>query len=111
MDDLVQSQPFMPPTSESTVRHLFVFGDLTIAFEKDLRQLLHTRQNPTLQSFFDHVSFAIREEVCLLSVQEQDWFPSFTDLIDLVANLDGTEGVPAMRFALLCVYQLGRFIQ
>lgn len=90
---------------------VFLFGDLTIAFEDDFRQLLHCKSNALLQSFFDQISQAFRHEFALLSAEEQEWLPLFTNLIDLMANIDGTIGSPALRFSLLCVYQLGRFIK
>jgi len=79
-------------------------GDLTLTFEQDLRQLLHVKDNANLQSFFDNVSFAFRQEFVSLPLAEQDWLPRFTTLVDLVANLDGTEGAPALMVALLCTY-------
>lgn len=102
----------MPPTHR-THHHsdIFVFGDLTCTFEDDLRQLLHCRSNPVLQSFFDQVNVAFRREFALLPAEEQEWFPRFTDLVDLMANLEGTVGLPALRFSLLCVYQLGVFLK
>ena len=90
---------------------IFIFGDLTITFEDDLRQLLHCKSNATLESFFGQVNLAMRREFTLLSTEEQAWLPHFTDLIDLLANMEDTVGAQALRFGLLCVYQLGRFIQ
>lgn len=110
MDDLVQSTSFMPPVDGTTQCHIFLFGDLTLAFEQDLRQLLHVKDNASLLAFFDHVAGAFRHEFSLLPAREQEWLPRFTTLIDLLANLDGTEGAPATRFALFCLHQLGRFI-
>lgn len=111
MDNLIQSAPFMPPISDTTKCQIFLLGDLTLDFEPDLRQLLHVKDNANLQSFFDNVSIAFRQEFAALPLAEQDWLPRFTTLIDLVANLNGTEGAPALRVALLCIYQLGRFIR
>lgn len=101
----------MPPIDNFQQCHVLLFGDLNIAFEDDFRQLLHCRNNATLQSFFDEASLAFRHEFALLSVEEQEWFPRFTDLIDLMANINGTIGAQALRFGLLCVYQLGRLIK
>ena len=91
--------------------YAFLFGDLTGAFEDDLVQLLHCKSNGTLQSLFDRVSSAYRQEFALLPADQQAWIPRFTNLVDLVANINGAMGAPALRFSLLCVYQLGRFIQ
>ncbi|KAL8896686.1 MAG: hypothetical protein Q9192_002952 [Flavoplaca navasiana] len=100
----------MPPIGGTQQCHVFLFGDLTVAFEDDLRQLLHCKDNAPLQSFFDQVGLAFRHEFALLAAKEREWLPLFTDLIDLMANIDGTTGSPALKFSLLCVYQLGRFI-
>ncbi|KAL9079181.1 MAG: hypothetical protein Q9157_001932 [Trypethelium eluteriae] len=105
MDDLIQSTPFMPPN-----REIIVFGDLTYSFQRDLQQLLHIKDNAHLADFFSRASFALRREFALLSQQEQEWLPRFTNLVDLLENVDGTKGAPALRFSLLCLYQIGRFI-
>lgn len=111
MDDLVQSQPFMPPINGPVpARRLYVFGDMTLAFKADLVRLLHIKENATLQSLFDHVSFALKDEISSLPADEQQWFPRFSTIVDLVEALDGIKGAPAVRFALLCMYQLGRWI-
>lgn len=101
----------MPPINDIERCHIFLFGDLTSPFEDDLRQLLHCKSNALLQSFFDQVNLAYRQEFASLPVEQQEWLPRFTDLVDLVSNLDGTIGARALRFGLLCVYQLGRFIE
>ncbi len=112
MDDLVQSSPFMPPIAEEMQScRIFLFGDLTISFEGDLRQLLHVKGNGTLRSFFDQVGFAFREEFGKLPASQQDWFPRFTTIIDLLSKLGETEGTPALKFALLSVCQIGQFIR
>lgn len=107
----MSSAPFMPPIENGQQCHVYLFGDLTVAFEDDLRQLLHCKDDAPLQSFFDQVSLAFRHEFALLAAKEREWLPLFTDLIDLMANMDGTTGSSALKFSLLCVYQLGRFIQ
>jgi len=106
MDTLVQSAPFMPP-----IRNIVILGDLTYSFHRDLQQLLHIKDNANLADFFNRVSYGFRQEFALLSQREQDWLPRFTDLVDLVENADKTEGAPAVRFALLCAYQIGRFVR
>ncbi|KAK4959985.1 Type I Iterative PKS [Elasticomyces elasticus] len=110
MANVGQLRPSMPPTAGTVPgRRLVVFGDLTIAFKDDLTRQLHLK-NATLTDFFDHSAFALKEEIGFLPADEQQLFPRFTTLVDLVDNLDTTAGAPAVRFALLCVYQLGRWI-
>lgn len=111
IDDLVQSTPSMPPIDTMQACQIFLFGDLTISFEEDLRQLLHVKGNATLRTFFEQVSFAFREEFGKLPANQQDWFPRFTTLVDLLSKLGETEGTPVLKFALLCLCQIGQFIQ
>ncbi|PHH79911.1 hypothetical protein CDD80_3498 [Ophiocordyceps camponoti-rufipedis] len=89
---------------------LLVFGDLTANFGDDLRCLLHVQDSEALQPFFDRVAFTLREEVGKQSTAVQDLFPRFTTLIDLVAKSDETEGSPVLRFCLMTVCQLAKFI-
>ncbi|KAI9779586.1 MAG: Type I Iterative PKS [Peltula sp. TS41687] len=102
--------PSIPGTMHSSIQ-LFLFGDLTVSFEEDLRQLLHVKESGALCSFFDQVSFALREDFGRLPASKQDWFPRFTTLIDLLSKLGETDGTPALKFALLCVCQIGKFIR
>ena len=90
---------------------VFVFGDLTIPFEEDLRQLLHTKGHGSLSSFFDRVGFALREEITKLPSRQQHLLPRFTTLVDLLFRVKESEGAPALKFALLCLYQIGQFIR
>ena len=93
------------------MRTILVFGDLTYSFQRDLQQLIHVRGDANLSDFFIRVSFALRHEFASLPQIEQQWLPNFTELADLLENFDHTKGAPALRFALLCVYQIGRFIR
>lgn len=106
MNNVVQSAPFMPP-----IRTIIIFGDLTYSFQRDLQQLIHLRGNANLSDFFTRVSFAFRHEFASLPQLEQEWLPRFTELADLLENVNQTEGAPALRFALLSLYQIGRFIR
>ncbi|KAF2688360.1 conidial yellow pigment biosynthesis polyketide synthase [Lentithecium fluviatile CBS 122367] len=105
MADFVQSGVMMPP-----INNIIVFGDLTQGFRKGLVQLLHVKGSPCLVEFLARASFALRSEISALSRREQELLPRFTDLLDLVENNDKVEGECATQFALLCLYQLGRFI-
>lgn len=101
----------MHPSNIMEYCQVFLFGDLTIPFEEDLRQLLHTKGNGSLSSFFDQVGFAFREEFGKLASRQQYLLPSFTTLIDLLFKLEESKGAPALKFALLCLYQIGQFIR
>ena len=106
MNNVIQSAPFMPP-----IRTIIVFGDLTYNYQRDLQQLIHVKGNANLAEYLTRVSFAFRHEFASLPQLEQEWLPRFTELADLLENVSMTEGAPAVRFALLCVYQIGRFIR
>ncbi|KAL9618840.1 MAG: hypothetical protein Q9160_006499 [Pyrenula sp. 1 TL-2023] len=62
----------MSPTDVPIQRNIFLFGDLTIAFEQELRQLLHIRDNASLRDLFDRVNWAFRHEFSKLPAHEQD---------------------------------------
>ena len=93
------------------MKTIVVFGDLTYSYLRELKQLIHIRGNASLSDFFTRVSFAFRHEFASLPLLEQNWLPRFTELADLLENVNQTEGAPALRFALLSVYQIGRFIR
>ncbi|RMZ77064.1 hypothetical protein DV738_g4567, partial [Chaetothyriales sp. CBS 135597] len=96
----------MPNTTQ-----IYLFGDLTVPFESDLCLLLHIKDNPLLKSFFEKVAFALREEIANLSAEQQAWLPRFTTLVDILPNLEGKIGSPVLRFALLCIHEIGLFIK
>ena len=101
----------MHPSNIMESCQVFLFGDLTVPFEEDLRQLLHIKDNGSLSSFFDQVGFAFREEFGKLASRQQYLLPHFTTLVDLLFRLKESEGAPALKFALLCLYQIGQFIR
>jgi naphtho-gamma-pyrone polyketide synthase len=90
--------------------HIILFGDSTVAFEDDLRQLLHHKVNGSLQSLFDGASLVFRREFASLPVDRRAWLPQFTTLLDLLDRLEGTVGAPALKSGLLCLYQIARII-
>lgn len=91
--------------------NLFLLGDQTITFEKSLRQLLHVKGNGHLNVFFEKVAFTLREAIARLPAHQQDLFPRFTTIVDLVHDVGSTRGTPALKFPLLCVYEIGQFIK
>ena len=91
---------------------LFVFGDQTNASDADLRRLLHVNDNSVLRSFFERVSYALRVEIARLPAVQQEWFPHYANLLQLLtARRREREDNPALGLALLCINQLGRFIK
>lgn len=94
----------------STVQ-IFLFGDQTSAFEADLRQLLHIKDNEVLASFLTKVNLALRLEITKLSPSQQEQFPRFSTLIDLLNGFREYRSHPALELGLLCLNQLARFIK
>ena len=89
---------------------LLIFGDLTASFVSDLRGLLHCQENATLQSFFEMVASCLRKEIGQHPSAIQDIFPNFTTIIDLVARFEKAEGAPVLKFFLMTVCQVAKFI-
>lgn len=98
-------------THTNKTAELLLFGDLTASFEDDLRRLLHISHDEALISFFERVAFGLREELGRHSSAVQELFPRFTTLIDLVARLGERDGAPVLRFCLMTVCQVAKFIQ
>lgn len=91
---------------------VFIFGDQTNASDADLRQLLHVNENSVLRSFFERVNYALRVEIARLPAIQQDWFPRYTTLLELLtARRRGSGNNPALGLALLCINQLGHFVK
>jgi naphtho-gamma-pyrone polyketide synthase len=112
MEPQISSAPFMPPLeSSSTTCQVFLLGDLTLQFEEELRQILHIKGNENLHSFFNRVSFALRKEFGKLPNHQQDLFPRFTTLVDLLSKLGETKGTPILRFFFLSVCEIAQFIR
>jgi hypothetical protein len=95
-----------PPT-----RAIIVFGDLVYHFHQDLRELLHIKNNVNLADFFARTALAFRREFASLPHRDQHFLPKFTTLAELLENAERAKAAPAVRFALLCLYQIGRFIK
>ena len=93
------------------MRTVIIFGDLVHDFRRDLQALLHFKNNASLTDFFARVALAFRRDFALLSHKERHGLPRFTTLVDLLENAENAEAAPAVRFALLCLYQIGRFIE
>lgn len=94
----------------STVQ-IFLFGDQTSAFEADLRQLLHVKDNEVLTSFLTKANLALRLEITKLPPSQQEQFPRFSTLIDLLNGFRKYGSHPALELGLLCLNQLARFIK
>ena len=94
----------------STVQ-IFLFGDQINAFEADLRQLLHIKDNEVLNSFLTKANLALRLEITKFSPSQQEHFPRFSTLIDLLNGFREYGSHPALELGLLCLNHLARFIK
>ena len=94
-----------------SVIQIFLFGDQTSAFETDLRQLLHIKDNEVLTSFLTKANYALRLEITKLPPSQQKRFPRFSTLIDLLNGFREYGSHPALGLGLLCLNQLARFIK
>ncbi|KAE8384533.1 hypothetical protein BDV23DRAFT_176984 [Aspergillus alliaceus] len=90
---------------------VIVFGDQTTDFRAGLRQLLGVENNGLLTSFLEWVYFKLRQEIGHLSFTEQQLFPRFTSIIDLLARYEETDGHPVLESILVCIYHIAAFIQ
>jgi hypothetical protein len=97
-------------TMEKTAQ-VFLFGDQTTPFEHTLRNLLYIKDDGMLVAFFDKLAFHLRRYLGNLPTYQQDWFPYFTTLIDLVAEYEKLRGAPVLKFALLCTSEIAQFIR
>lgn len=98
---------------ENPTRHcqVVLFGDLSLVNIKDtLRLLLHIKTNPLLTAFFDQTNYSLRRVLQQLPGEQQDLFPHFTTLIDLLERFGDTDGTPVLAFFLLSVQQIAQSI-
>jgi len=99
--------------AESLTRQcqVLLFGDLSLMhFEDQLRRLLHVKTNPLLTSFFDRVNYSLRRLLEILPAEQQNLFPRFTTLVDLLSKLGETDGTSVLGFFLLSVHEVAQSI-
>lgn len=91
--------------------HIYIFGDETFDYSKDLHYLVHQHVDPLVGSFFDKTYYALRAEIGTLTQLQQKEFRRFANFSELSAQkLDGSIH-PSLDQALSCAYQLARFIR
>ncbi|KAE8354552.1 beta-ketoacyl synthase [Aspergillus coremiiformis] len=93
-------------------QQIIIFGDLTCDSVAGLRYLVTIKDNPLLTSFFERVTFSLREEIGLLPFGQRQRFVRFISLGELLAKVQQSTGPhPAIEKALACTYQLACFIR
>jgi naphtho-gamma-pyrone polyketide synthase len=91
---------------------ILLFGDLTCDSIAGLRALVTIKDNPLLTSFFQRVTFGLREEIGYLSFFQREQFVRFTTFEELLAKVQQLICPhPALEKALACTYQLGCIIR
>lgn len=111
ISNMAHSTPSISQNGGSQQYQVLLFGDLSSSgFEEELRRLLHIKTNPLLSSFLEQVGLSLRRLIGNLPSRQQDLFPRFTTIIDLVPWIGGTPGTPVLRFFALCVYEIAQFI-
>lgn len=99
--DIVQKDP-----------ELIAFGDLAASECLDsLQGLLHSKNNANLSDFFVRVSFGLRQFLGRLPSTQQQLFPRFSTLVDVLDKWECAPGRPALQLFLLSVLQSAQFIQ
>jgi naphtho-gamma-pyrone polyketide synthase len=91
--------------------HIYLFGDQTFDYSKDLHDLVHSNNDPVIVSFFEKVYYALRSEIGSLPQTQRQEFGRFSNFAELIA-LNTSESLhPALDQALCCAYQLASFIK
>lgn len=90
---------------------LFIFGDQTHDVYHCLKDVLHHRGDPVLETFLVKAYEAIRTEIFSLPVEVRESLPRFTCLEDLAYwDRNGDRCIP-LDMAVTCMYQLAAFMR
>jgi hypothetical protein len=91
---------------------IVLFGDLTSDYVAGLQSIVSMKDNPLLRSFFERVTFGLREEIGLLPFAQRRRFVGFITFEELLARIQQMSSIhPALEQALACSYQLACFIR
>ena len=91
--------------------YVYIFGDETFDYSKDLHTLVHQNDDPLVISFFDKTYHALRAEIGSLPQLRQRDFERFSSFAELSAQKMDAVLHPSLDQALSCAYQLARFIR
>jgi len=90
----------------------YLFGDQTYDVYTQLRELLHSQNDPILTSFFERAYYALRAEIGQLPPKDREELPRLSGIADLLSWGRWNRGRSvALDMALTCMYQLGSFIR
>ncbi|KAK2612556.1 polyketide synthase [Conoideocrella luteorostrata] len=89
---------------------VFVFGDQSSCNLSNLQLLLLRKNNPYLTSFIDQVNYTLRHEISRLTTPEQQLFPAFCSIQNLVARGLKNDQTAPFESTLTTIYQLCCFL-
>lgn len=95
----------------SSSTRVFLFGDQTYEFVKDLTELIRTQDNPLLTAFLDQSHYVIRAEMSQALPPKERKASRTSNLAHLLHKYKEGSLSPAFQTALSCVCQLGTFIK
>lgn len=95
----------------SELCHIYLFGDQTFDYSKELCHLVHLNSDPLVISFFEKTYYALRGEIGNLPQHQRQEFERFANFSELVAQKLAGSLHPSLDQALSCAYQLASFIR
>ena len=91
---------------------ILIFGDQATDYHNNLRTKLNQKDLPTLTSFIESATAALKEEVSHQSVLIRKALPDFSTLLDIVDWLDGLDiSNPAIESAICTLSQMACLIR
>jgi naphtho-gamma-pyrone polyketide synthase len=91
--------------------HIYLFGDQTFEYSKELRDIVHLNSDPLVISFFEETYNALRVEIGSLPKSQRQEFESFSNFSELAAQKLAGSLHPSLDQALSCAYELASFIR
>ena len=91
---------------------ILIFGDQATDFHNNLRAKLHQKGLPSLTSFLESATAALKDEVSHQPVLTRKALPDFSTLLDIVDWLDGSNiSNPAIESAICTLSQVACLIR
>lgn len=91
--------------------HVYIFGDETFDYRRNLSNLVHQESNPLVTRLFEKIHQALRAEIGRLPTLRQREFLKFSNFAELAAQAVAGALHPSIDLALACTYQLAQFIR
>lgn len=91
--------------------HIYLFGDQSYDYAKELRDLVRSSTDPLLTAFFEKVYYSLRTEVGDLPQHQRKDFKRFANFPELAALSQTEQLHPSLDQALFCAYLLASFIR